>query len=243
VADTFGTALDATSSCAIPANWTYARTSPSDAAARATDQPSATIYVYRDGTLRKFVACRGIAALDGKTARPGYSTFTFTGIYAGKVDATLPTNIVIAGHTAPVLVQGTAVSPAVGVNRKPLTISTWSLDAGTQIENIDDPNTPYGFGAGQIVDRKAVLKVDPLATLVANRDTISDIGNGVTMPAVLRHGSQTGNRWALVMPQAQPVTADPGTRGKLESEDTTLQVRTVGRDAVTRDTDGILVFF
>lgn len=87
------------------------------------------------------------------------------------------------------------------------------------------------------------LKVDPLATLVANRDTITDIGNGATMPAVLRHGGQPGNRWALVHPLAQPVSADPGSRGKLVSEDITLRCLSAGKDAVGRDTDRFLVFY
>jgi hypothetical protein len=234
--------LDATTSVSLPANWTYASTSPLDAASRLTDQPSATIYIYIDGTLRKFVACRGVLGLDGKSARPGYGTFNFTGIYAGKVDAAMPTTLVIAGHTAPVLVQGTGKSPAMSMNGKPLAISTWSLDAGTQLEVPDDPNTPQGFGSGQIVDRMPMIKVDPLATLVANRDTVADIGNGVLMPVVFRHGAQAGNRWSLTVPRAQPVSNDPGARGKLMSEDVGLQCLTIGRDAVTRDTDRIIVF-
>lgn len=241
--DTFNPPLDATSQVAVPANWSYAQTSPSDAAARATDQPSATIYIYEDGILLKFVGCRGVATLDGRTARPGFGAFAFTGIYAGKTDAPVPTNLVIANHSAPVLAQGSAKSPAVLINRKPLAISTWTLDPGSQLETPEDPNTPYGFGTSQIVDRTPTLRVDPLATLVANRDTITDIGNGVTMPAVLRHGSVAGNRWTLVAPLGQPVTADPGTRGKLRSEDMTLQLRSLGRDAVTRDTDRILAFY
>lgn len=241
--DTFTPPLDATSSASVPANWTYAQTSPSDAAARATDQPSATIYIYEDGVLWKFIGCRGVLSLDGRSARPGYAGFQFTGIYAGRADAAVPTNLVIANHSAPVLAQGSVVSSAVLINRKPLAISTWSLDAGSQLETPDDPNTPYGFGTSQIVDRTPMLKVDPLATLVANRDTITEIGNGVTMTAVLRHGAQTGNRWALSTPMAQPVTADPGTRGKLRSEDVSFQLRGLGRDSVTRDTDRIITFF
>ena len=98
--------------------------------------------------------------------------------------------------------------------------------------------------AGQIVDRKSMLKVDPLATLVANRNTIADIGNGVTMPAVFRHGTQSGNRWALVVPLAQPAEVADGMRGKLRSEDLTLQCRKLdGKDAVSRDTDRVLVFY
>lgn len=240
---TFSPALDTTTSVSLPANWTYASTSPSDATARLTDQPSATVYIYEDGVLRKFVGCRGTLMLDGKSARPGYGMFSMTGIYAGRVDAAIPTNLVIANHSAPVLAQGASLSPAAVMNRKPLSLSTWSLDPGSQIEVPDDPNTPFGFGAGQIVDRTPMLKVDPLATLVANRDTITDIGNGATMPVVLRHGSQQGNRWALVVPLGQPAQVDNGTRGKLRSEDITLQCRTFGKDAVTRDTDRVVVFY
>ncbi len=243
LAETFTPALDATTQVSMPANWSYAQTTPSDAASRVTDQPSGTCYIYEDGRLMKFVGCRGTFTPDGKSARPGYGTFNMTGIYAGRVDAPMPANLVIAGHSAPMLVQGAGVSPAASLNRKATTISTWSLDPGSQIENVDDPNTAYGFGAGQIVDRKKMLKIDPLATLVANRDTISDIGNGVQMPAVLRHGSQSGNRWALVMPATQPVTLDNGMRGKLRSDDVTLQVRTIGKDGYVRDTDGFLVFY
>lgn len=243
LSDSFTPVLDETSSIALPANWSYASTSPSDASARASDQPSATIYIYEDGVLHKFVGCRGTVNLDGQSARPGYGTFQFTGIYAGKTDAAVPTDLVIAGHSAPVLAQGTGLSPAVLLNRKPLAISSWSLDAGSQLETPDDPNTPYGFGSGQIVDRAPMLKLDPLATIVANRDTITDIGNGVTMSAVLRLGQQAGNRWSLTVPLGQPVEAAPGTRGKLRSEEITLQARSLGRDSVTRDTDRVLTFY
>lgn len=243
LSDSFTPVLDTTTQAGMPANWSYASTSPSDAASRATDQPSATIYIYEDGILLKFVGCRGITNLDGRSARPGFGGFQFTGVYAGKSDVAMPTNLVVASHSAPVLVQGAGVSPAVLMNRKPMAISTWSLDAGSQLEVPENPNTPYGFDSGQIVDRTPLLKIDPYATIVANRDTITDIGNGVTMTAVIRHGSQSGNRWALVAPLAQPVTADPGTRGKLRSEDITLQLRSAGRDAVTRDSDRFLTFY
>lgn len=241
LAESFTPPLDNTSSIALPANWTYAQTSPSDAASRATDQPSATIYIYEDGTLLKFVGCRGTLALEGRTARPGFATFNFTGVYAGKSDAAVPA-AVIAGHSAPVLAQGSAVLGAALVNRKPLPISRWSLDPGSTLETPDDPNTAYGFGAGQITDRVPRLTLDPLATLVGTRDTVTDIGNGTSMPAVLRHGSTQFNRWALVAPLAQPVEANPGTRGKLRSEELALQLRTLGKDAYSRDSDRYMVF-
>jgi len=242
LAESFEPKLDATTSVSVPANWTYASTSPSDTAARAADQPSATIYIYEDGVLWKFVGCRGVVTLDGQNARPGYATFNFTGIFAGRVDAAIPGDLAAAGHSAPVLAQGTAASLAASMNGKPLSLSTWSLDPGSQIEVPDNPNTPYGFDAGQIVDRTPVLSVDPLATIVANRDMIADIGNGVTMPAVLRFGAVAGNRWALVMPLAQPTAADPSTRGKLRSEQIKLQCRSIGKDAYGRDADRYIIF-
>ena len=63
------------------------------------------------------------------------------------------------------------------------------------------------------------------------------------MPVVLRHGSVAGNRWALINPLAQPVTADPANDGKLRSENISLQCRSIGADAVTRDSETILVFY
>ncbi|HCB75397.1 MAG TPA: hypothetical protein DEP91_04370 [Sphingomonas bacterium] len=242
LADTFDPPLDATSSVGLPAMWTYAQTSPTDQAARLSDQPSATIYIYRDGTLKRYRSCRATMAIEGQNARPGYATFNITGIYDGEVDAAIPANLAIAGHSAPVLVQGAATSKAALLNRKPLTISSWSLDPGSQIENVDDPNTPYGFGAGQIVDRASQITVDPLKTLIANRDTITDIGNGVRMPAVFRYGSQAGNRWSFVGPIAQPVSSEEATRGRLVSENMTLQLLSGGKDAYGRDGDRILAF-
>lgn len=240
--DVFGTPLDTTSSLSLPANWTYAQTTPTSAAARATDMPSGTVYMYVDGVLWKYVAVRGTLSLDGQNARPGYATFNGTGVFAGRVDTPNPTNLVIAGHSAPVLAQGSSISPAVLAKYRPLPISTWSLDPGSQLEAVDDPNTAYGFGPGQIVDRKPILKVDPLATTVAARDTITDMGAGTTFPAGFRCGSIAGNRWSLTLPVVQPVDSTDGNRGKLMSEQISLQCRNSGADAFSRDTDRVLCF-
>lgn len=243
LADIFGTALDATTSLSMPANWTYAGTSPADASARITDQPTATIYEYRDGILRKYFGCRGVLTLDGRTARPGFGAFSFSGIFGGKSDASVPANIAIAGHLAPTLVQGSSLSNAVNLNRKPLSISTWSLDAGAQVTSSEDPNTPSGFGKGQIGGRAPQLKVDPLATLVANRDTLASISSGALASAVFRHGSQTGNRWSLALPTLQTITEEDGVRETNMSEQITLQALSAGKDAYVRDLDRVLCFY
>lgn len=243
LAENFTTPLDSTSNIALLANWTYAGTSPRDNAARATDHPSATIYIYEDGTLLKFVGCRGVMSADGQTARPGYGGFTFTGVYVGKEDAAMPSNLVVANHSAPTLLKSTSASLVTMFDRKPLPISQWSWENGGDVESPEDPNTNYGFGPGQIAGRVPLLRMDPLASLVAVRDVAAQIGSGVQAPALVRCGSQIGNSWALTLPKAQPVESTPGRRGNFRSDQLSFQALTSGLDAQTRDSEAILCFF
>lgn len=242
LSDTFSPALDTTTSLALPANWTYGGTSPRGLSARATDHPSATIYIYEDGVLRRFIACRGATDLDGQSARPGMGGFSYMGIYAGKSDVDIPSTLVIANHLAPVLVQGAGLPPAMLLDRKPLPISTWSLEDGGAVSTPDDPNTSYGFGPGVIGARTPTLKLDPLATLTSVRDLVSSMGAGTQMTAALRHGSVAGNRWSLTVPLGQIVGDDPGKRDALRSEQISLRALDPGFDAQTRNGEAILCF-
>ena len=242
--DVFGSALSATTSAAIPDNWTYAGTSPRDGTARATDHPSATIYLYEDGTLHQFINCRGVMTLDGQVSRPGYASFEFTGTYVGTgSDAAVPTSLVIANHSAPILVQGSGVSAAFLVNRKGLPISQWALAETGTLESPEDPNTTYGFGAGQIGQRAPMFTCDPLATLIATRNTLSEIGNFAVQTAALRYLGAVGNRWSMMIAQAQPVGQEPGSRGTLRSHNLSYRALPVGRDPSDRDNEIVLSFF
>ncbi|TVV75548.1 hypothetical protein [Sphingomonas solaris] len=242
--DIFAPPIDTTSVVTLPANWTYAGTSPRDVASRLTDHPSGTIYINEDGVLRKFVACRGVVNLTGQSARPGFAEFSFTGIYVGKADIAIPSTIVIASHSGPTLVQGTSGSFAVSLGRKPLPISQWTLsNGGDAIESPDDPNTPQGYGPGVIGGRVPTLALDPLATTVAARNLDTDIGAGNRLPAVLRAGTIPGNSWSLTLPKGQPVSADPTKRGNLRAEQVGIQAIGAGFDAYTRDTESVLCFY
>ena len=243
LAETFTPALDGTSSISLPAAWSYAGTSPSEASARATDHPMAVIWVYRDGQLWKYTHCRGVPTFNGSSAKPGFAAVSFSGIFAGKEDAAVPANVVVAGHLAPTLVRGNDGSSVALLNRKPLSLSTWSLDAGSQVTSSEDPNTNNGFGPGELSGRTPVLTVDPLATLNTNRNVIADIQAGNTYSGALRHGTQPGNRWSLTMPLLQPTGESDTARGELLGEQITLQARSLGKDAVGRDTDRIVAFY
>jgi hypothetical protein len=243
-ADLMPTAFTTSSSLALIANWTYANTSPADASARATDQPSATLYRYLDGKLLKFLGLRGQIAIDGASAKPGFATFTGTAIYAGETDAAVPATPNLATNAAPLVLQGAALTEAFLINRRALPISQFNFTSNGTVESPADPNTASGFGAAQIGGRTPRFTCDPLQTLVATRDTLADIAAGSVYPGVIRGGYTSGNRWALTMPRMQPVKRTDAQRGLLASEALELRVlNTALQDSNTRDGDAILTFY
>lgn len=247
LADIFGSALDTGDSAALPANWTYAPTSPADASARTTDHPSATFYLYEDGVLHKFIGMRGTLSLEGQTARPGFATATMRGIYGGKSDVAVPT-VSVGQHAAPTFNMGNGgVTPALVVNHEELAVSQWGLATNAELENPDDPNTDFGFGTGEIAGRRHVLSLDPIATLVANRNVVQQIEDGDQYAAILRFGAQgaanAGNRVSLMLPLAAPQDLAPGTRGIFRTEQLQLAALNNGQGPDTRDSDSILCFY
>lgn len=245
LSDEFSPALDATSSAAIPANWTYAGTSPKDGTARLADHPCGTLWLYEDGTLLKFTDCR--AALDdlaADTAKPGFATFKLKGIFAGRTDAGIPDGIAVPAHSAPTLVQGpSGRSPAFSINRKALPISSFSIKDAAELDSPDNPNTQYGFDAGQIGGRVPMLSCDPLATLVATRDTLAAMAAVAQYPGAIRFLGQAGNRIAITLPKAQASDNQPGLRNKMRSEQNDYRLLDSGRDAQDRNTDKVICFY
>ncbi|HVJ02357.1 MAG TPA: hypothetical protein VM662_09255 [Sphingomonas sp.] len=243
LSDEMDVALDTTTMAGIPANWTYAGTSPTDAASRLTDHPCATVGWYEDGNLYRWQDVRGILDLEGDTARPGFGAFNMSGTYLGSSTVAMPTNAVIASHSAPVLAKGAAAPAAALINRKELPISRWALRNGGNLESIVDPNTPFGFGPSQIARRRPTFEADPLRTLVSTRDAIAEIAAAAAYPIALRFGQTAGNRWSLVGANAQPIQANPEMRGQLRSDAMVWQMLSAGRDAQARDTDRLLCFY
>lgn len=229
----------------IPANWTYAPTSPRGVSARATDHPSGTLYLYEDGTLHKFTGCRGtITEISVDTARPGMVSVKLMGVYGGKSDADIPTGLAAPGHSAPILAQGLGgLDPAFLINRLPLPIANVTLGSEAALESPDDPNTAYGFASAQIGGRQPALSCNPLATTVAARNTIAQIAAFTQYPGVIRCGSAVRNRWSLTFPILQPIASDPGSRGQFRSEDMRLRaLLPADRDPQDRESDYILCF-
>lgn len=243
LADSFGTALSASNTAAIPANWSYAPTSPSSAVDRATMHPCATIYLYEDGNLHQWVDCRGTVEFDGDSGKPGMAAFSFTGVYAGISDAAVPTNVVYPGHSAPLLALGTGgVGQVFQVNRRGLPISKWSLRSNSPIETPSDPNTTFGFGSGTIAGRMYVLEADPKRTLVAARNVLADIASLVQYTGALWFPGGTGNSVGFTLPVVQPTDVASARDGNLRSETIHYQALNPGKDGSGRDGDVVLVF-
>ncbi|MCW2390971.1 hypothetical protein [Sphingobium sp. B11D3A] len=242
--DTFDTPLTTTTQAAIPPNWTYAGTSPADAAARLTDHPSGTLYLYEDGVLLKFVGCRGIVQeWGGDTAKPGFITVKLMGVFAGRTDAAVPV-VSVAAHAAPMLVQGVnQPNPAFLMNRKGLPIDRWSINLQAEQESPGDPNTNYGFGPSILGKRAGRLECDPKATLVATRDILAEVQNSAVYNGVIRAMGSANNRWAITLPQLTPVGAQPGTSGSLRTFQERRAMTTPGKDSNGRDGDFILCFW
>lgn len=237
-------ALSATTSAELPANWSYAGTSPRDVSSRATDHPCATVRYYEDGNMYEWINVRGFVDMDGQVARAGMANFTMSGTFNGSSQVALPANAVVALHSAPVLQKGSASGHSVVlVNRKELAISRWALQNGGGLETIVDPNTPYGFGAGQVAGRSPVFTADPYRTLVGTRDAIAEIQAANTYSAALRFGTVAGNRWGLTLPMIQPVGAEDDMRGNLRSDNMSWRALNPGRDSSLRDGDSIITFF
>ena len=244
--DLFGAALTAGTTAEIKPNWTYAPTSPATQAERTADQPSNTTYCHVDGILYKLFGMRGTAKVVADTAKALYLEISGDCIWGGQSDVAQPTNAVVASHVGPVLNMGVAISPAFSVNRKLLPISQFSYDFARQVESFEDPNTPQGFGAAQIMGRAGMLECDPLKTTLAVRNHLADLeaalGGAASMVGAVRAGTVSGNRVALTFPNLFPSKVEMAARKGAASENLGYRALSSGRDAAGRDGDAIIVF-
>jgi len=237
-------ALSTATSAELPANWSYAGTSPADQAARLTDQPCATVRYYEDGNMYEWVDVRGTVDLEGSSARTGIGSFTMSGIYNGSTGAAIPTNAVVASHSPPTLQKGSTSGHSVAVaNRRELALDRWSFANGGGMESTQDPNTPFGIGPGQLTGRTPLFSANPYRTVVTTRDAIAEIGSSASYSAALRFGAQAGNRWGLVLPLVQPVSAEDEMRGSFRADAMGWRALSPGKDAVGRDGEAIITFF
>lgn len=194
---------------------------------------SFTLYFYMDGVLYKMLGCRGTFTHSVTAGGVGKFSFSFTGIFSGKTDASVPD---ISGYVdatrPPVWRNPGALSHRHGVfsiDRSTYPVRTFSFDNGTPPAYVDNPNNQEGFDPAVIVRRMMKFGIDPLATLVATRDMMTTLRSGATHLIHARWGDTAGNRVAFVIPTGMQTQNNPGDRDGLLTEE--IQGRAVGQDA------------
>lgn len=213
--DTMSGAIVATTNYQIPVNVLYKPAS--------TSIPSGTIYLYMDGVLYIVAGARGTWSLSAAAAGPGKFSFTFSGMFVSKTDASVPA--CTYDSTRPPIFKGGKML----INRVAAAMQTFALDNGNQVVYPGNPNASEGFDPAIITERGMSGSIDPQATLVATRDIMTAMRAGTQQIIHARWGSTAGNRVGITIPTALYTANDPGDRQGIMTEQTNFAC--IGQDA------------
>ncbi len=214
--DLMSGSIIATTSYQIPANVVYGPAS--------NTIPSLTFYAYADGLLYKFIGCRGTFEQTINTNGVGVLRFTMRGAFASKTDAAVISSPVYDATRPPIFQNGKML-----MDRKAAAVAQFSLSLGAELSIPDDPNQPEGTLPPIHNSRKITGSVNPLETLVATRDIMSDFRAGTRRIVHARYGSVAGNRIGITIPAAHYTNHTPGDRNGLGQ--VTVPFEATGRDA------------
>jgi hypothetical protein len=203
-------AIVATTNYQIPVHVRY---TPTSAAA-----PSATLYLYEDGIRYRLVGCRGDAKFSLTANGTLKIDFTIRGMLLDKADISMPTTFVYQPTTKPIW-KGNAMY----VGQKTAAVSNASFQLGNKLTNPDDPNQTQGFMPAIITARNITGTIDPLMTLVATRNSLSDLLSSVQQSLYLALGSVSGNRIVMTMPLIQHTGVDDTDREGVLAETLNFQ--------------------
>lgn len=196
--DTAAGNVGTTTSYQIPVNVLYLPASSSIS--------SATIWIYNDGLLYKFVGSRGTVSLALTSGGPAKASFRFMGMFGSKTDTALPT--VTYDTTRPPIWKGGAFT----INSVAAAGQSLTADVGGQLAQPDNPNATEGFDPAVITARQPRGSINPKETLVATRDAMADFRAQTKRPIHARFGTAAGNRIAVTIPSALYLNQTPGDR-------------------------------
>lgn len=216
--DTMGEAVDSSTEYQVLPNARYAPTSTD------SDIKALTLWVYQSGVLWKLTGCRGTPTFRFPSGGVPRIEFQFMGIFQARIDASLPVVDFSTLADPPIFRGGRSL-----INRTVAATSTITLQTGNRIVQPGDPNAAEGFGVGLLTGRKLSLEMDPLTTLVATRDTITDLRAGTTRIVHFRMGAAAGNRIAVTVPAGKAVNRTDAEQEGILRE--TITVQCSGADA------------
>jgi hypothetical protein len=170
---------------------------------------SVTLYFYRHDLLHKVVGCRGTFKLEVKAGEYGKLNFEFTGIYAGAIDGSIPSQTV--NQTLPPVF----VSASLSIDSYAAVVENLSIDIGNEIGKRPDANAATGILEYFIKDRKASAEIDPEVVALATKDFHAMWENSSQVAFAATIGQTGGNKCVISAPK---VVVDELKYGDRESQ-------------------------
>jgi len=170
---------------------------------------SCTINVVYDGISWTIAGCMGDCKLSAEAGKPAMYEFTFKGIYAEPVDASMP------GITYLSAVEPTFINGAVTVQALSAVLTKVELAFGNTLAQRDSASAAAGILGFQIVDRRATLSFDPEMETVATHNFLNKLMAGTEGSFTFQVGSTAGQITTIAGPKLQYKDTKPGDRGGL----------------------------
>ena len=163
--------------------------------------PSASVYLFRDGILERFVGCRANLALTMRGGNKWSVQSTINGVLLDRTDVAVPT--ATFDLTSPSIWTNGIMT----INRVDAAVSQMTIDLGNQGQFPTNPNALAGIDPYLVGSRRVTGSVDPILTLVATRNLLASLQaqTKLLIAAMLggRTGGSPGNRWGIVIPNAK----------------------------------------
>lgn len=154
---------------------------------------SLTLYLYIKDILHKFVGARGNMVFELSANNIPRFNFTFQGIAAPVVDASLPSPV-FSGWKKPLLAND-ANTPLVSfLGAYDMGLESISMDLGNEIQFLDFINVKESF---EQTDRRVATNISLQAVNISQSDIWSAVRAGTQATFAITHGLQAGDRISL----------------------------------------------
>lgn len=179
--------------------------------------PTLTLGVYSlpesGNNIKEFISgAQGTWRFSAKVGEPVMLEFAFTGCYEPTVDiaAITPSGL---ETTKPIALLATNFTCHGFATHK---ISTFTLDAGNDVQLREDINEAGGYFSAYIASRKPVFAFDPEKELVATHDYYGKMLANTEASFSLALTGSAGNITTISAPKSQYIQVRPGARNGLQ---------------------------
>lgn len=172
-----------------------------------SNHASVTIYVYKDGTLRKLTGARGDLSIDIQAGRYGKASFTFKGMWNSVTDASIVTPDAPDEAISPAIVESSSFSWG-GYAPVASAVSFALQNVLSRRESVNSANK--GVHSIRIADRSPVGSFNADAVVEATHPFWSDFENATARAITITLGSSAGNICTIAGPQCALESIEDG---------------------------------